>query len=517
MEANSPLTTVVSPPPVSTPVAVRTELSAGIDGPRNGFNPHLLADSSAFVDSLASLVLPSAFRLDSESGKWAMDTTLLDSAQVISPRGGQAQTVRYEINSAAQWSDGTPVTGNDFQYLWRSMLNTPAVVDRAGYGLITAIRVTGGGKIVEVDFSHPFQAWPSLFSNLLPAHLVQGRSFAEALKQGIPASAGRYAVQAVDRARGIIRLKRNDRFWGPDPAVTEVLILRTLKTSVEGTDQIRTGQISYVDITPVGTALESYGLLPNTQTRTVDSGRQLQLTASVNSPILRTPSLRAEFFSLLDIPQIGRIAAAREHPISSPAKPESLKDYSITGELATAVRQANRVLTIAADPADPVADSAARVIIDQLAAHGISAQVLSSDLGPVAANALRNGEVDAVVSWGTATPDVVDLASSYGCEVREITGRGSNLAGFCSQDIETVLLEALAGSISLTQAKEYVRQTEETNLLNLGLLNETRLWVLGPTLEGTPSLKLEEWKAGLETATSWRKVEGHETEPNNLP
>jgi cell division protein FtsB len=48
-------------PEVPADKKMRSEVIVGIDQVQNGFNPHLLADDSAFVQSLARLVLPSAF------------------------------------------------------------------------------------------------------------------------------------------------------------------------------------------------------------------------------------------------------------------------------------------------------------------------------------------------------------------------------------------------------------------------------------------------------------------------
>lgn len=481
----------------------RPEIQVGVDGPRNGFNPHLMADASAFIDSLASLVLPSAFHWDAEQQQWLIDADLLTFAEPIAPRPGQAQTIRYEIAPAAQWSDGTPVTGNDFQYLWRSMLATPAVVDRAGYEMVSAIRVSGGGKSVEVDFSQPYQYWQSLFTNLLPAHLLQGRNFSEALKDGIPASAGRYALSGVDRARGVVRLARNDRFWGPDPAVTELLTLRTVKRAVEGTDQLRSGQIAYADVTPEGTAIEAYGLLPKTQSRVLETGRQLVLTASVNSPLLGQVEQRQQFFSTLNLAQIARIANSREHPISVPALPS----YLHAGADPVALKNLDRPLVIAADPADPTAATAARVIIDQLNAHGVEARMLATDLGTAAATGLPQGAIDAVVSWSWANPDPVNLASIYGCEIREVQGRGSNLSGLCTQRVERELLSGLSGATDPADLREAMNKVEAREVLRLPLLNEQRLLVLGPNLQTGESRELASWNAGLSTAATWRKID----------
>ena len=118
----------------------RSQITVGIDAIKAGFNPHLRADESAFTQSLAALVLPSAY-VDGE-----LNTDLLVSAKLVAPVGDAKQTVRYVIAPAAQWSDGTPITGGDFRYLWENMVSTPGVIGAAGYKAISGIRVLEGGK-----------------------------------------------------------------------------------------------------------------------------------------------------------------------------------------------------------------------------------------------------------------------------------------------------------------------------------------------------------------------------------
>ena len=76
------------PPPVAEPGEEQKQeaepkkntadsIEIGIDPIKNGFNPHLLADDSAFVQSLAGLVLPSTF----VNGE--MDTAVLEKAEEI--------------------------------------------------------------------------------------------------------------------------------------------------------------------------------------------------------------------------------------------------------------------------------------------------------------------------------------------------------------------------------------------------------------------------------------------------
>ena len=493
VEENPPQTsaeTTTAPPRSAREESVRTSLSIGIDPLRNGFNPHLAQDSTAFVDSLADLVLPSAF----VAGE--MNADLLVSAEPIEPPGPQvAQTVRYILNPEAQWSDGTPVSGNDFVYLWQSMRDTPGVRGEAAYRAIADVRTTGGGKTVEVDFHQPVAQWHELFSHLLPAHVMQGTGFAEGLRETIPASAGRYMVRSVDRARGTVELSRNDRFWGQNPAVTELLVFRPVRGTTEGTDQLRSHQLSYLDITPAETSEQAFSLVPESRLRQVTTGRELALTLSVTSPVLSDAALREALAGLIDAPALARLAAGRSADVTVP---ERAAAEPAAGALAALrERAAAQPLRIAADPADAAASAAVRGAVDSLTRAGVPAQVVPTDLGDLTARGLAEGEADAVVAWREGEPSAAQAGGRYLCP--QGSTRGSNLSGYCAPDTDAAAGEVLAGAAP----PEALHEVEAREHLSVPLLRETRLMVAGPEVVGLPE-DPEQWQ-GLSTVAQWEK------------
>ena len=259
----------------------RSQLTIGIDPVDSGFNPHLAANDYSFVQSLAALVFPSAFV------QGQLNTDLLVSAEEIPPAEGAAQTIRYVINPEAQWNDGTPISYADFYYLWDSMRDNPNVINGAGYRAIKAMRTSDGGKKIEIDFDQRIRDWNELFDNILPAHLLKDATggFDGALKTSIPASGGRYAVKDIDFARGIYTIVRNDRFWGNNPAATEVLQFREIRSVTQGVEMLRSGQLNFVDASPTETAELSYDLIPDAQVRAWD--RNSTLTIDFNTASTR--------------------------------------------------------------------------------------------------------------------------------------------------------------------------------------------------------------------------------------
>lgn len=532
-------TTVSQATTAAEPETGRSTLSAGVLPLRNGLNPHLLSDINPTVQSIAHMVLPSTFR----DGQ--LDTDILESAQLVDPPSeAVAQTVEYQIQQSAQWSDGAPITGNDFVYLWAGMTTTPAVVNSFGYEMISNIRITNGGRTVFVDFRQPVQHWQGLFNNLLPSHLAQsdGSDFATAFADGLPASASRFMVNRVDRARGVVTLHRNDRFWGVDPAPTDIVQLIELRSTAQAADLLRSGQVGFIDTIPEQTSVETYELIPGSQVRLIDGRRQLQLVLSTSSPLLADHARRRELVSLIDVELLARQAAQRTahlapaRQLPTVERPEELMLPDVTTK--------RRPLRVAADPADPAATGAARAAVDSLAEVGITAEMVVSDLNDIAGQRLPEGTVDAVVTWADIDDEAMATSTWLSCEAdlpettvtedpaeaptagaevdpghtttfgrspeptpqpedgEDSDPRLGNLSGFCTLTTQQRLQAGLAGAVPPEQVIEQNWNTIAFEHLLVPILQEQRVAVLGEGIVG-PDPDLHEWPAGLETAASW--------------
>ena len=473
------------------PANGRPQAQIGIDQVRAGFNPHLVGDESAVVRGIADLVLPSAFQADGTK-----DPNLLVGASVL-PTSPDAFTVRYVISPNAQWSDGTPITGSDFAYLWRGMTQTAGVVDPAAYRAVSNVRVSGpGGKVVDVDFAQPVGDWRVLFRHLLPSHLLaaDAADFAYALRNTVPASAGRYLVRSVDRAHGTVTLNRNDRFWGPDPAPIDILTLAAARDTTQVADQLRSGQLAFVDMVPQDTTADVLGLIPDVDTRTFPGDRTLGVTLSATSGL--SAQARAEVRSLINVPLLAHIAARRSTNVhaAAPTEPGSLA-------LLHALAADGKALRVAADAADPAATAAARSLVDLLDAAGVPARIVANELPAIAARSLPAGEVDVVVHWRNDGDSADTLASRIACPAE--TGRAGNLAGFCSVAGDELARAILAGEIPPAAAAERAAAIEHREALWVPLLHETRL---AATAGGVRAAGTQpgQWPGGLSSAGKWK-------------
>ena len=414
---------VADPPPPTVVGEERTDgetvvlsgngVLLALDRVEPGFNPHLLADQGVDTDLVASLLLPSAF-VPGPDGDPVLNGNLLVSAEVL---GGDRNTVRYTIDQKAQWSDGVPVAAEDFEYLWRQMTTQPGVVDPAGYERIVAVRSGAGGKIVDVEFDSPPQQWQSLFTNLVPGHILKNAPAGfQGAMAGLPVtSAGPFMIRVADIGRGEIEFVRNDRYWAQAPGLDQILVRRATGAGQLGA-ALRSGPgaLALVSATPV--AADVAGTVPAVRTGPVAGSSQLELGLNTVAPAVGDPAVRRGVAAAVDPEVVGRIVTGESAPsvtsfpfppasATTPTRDPAAVDRALTG--AGFTRPGARwerdgrplSLTIGVEAGEDRALTAAYTIADQLRRAGIGARVWELDPVGLYADALPHGLVDGVVGW----------------------------------------------------------------------------------------------------------------------
>nr|WP_307851692.1 ABC transporter family substrate-binding protein [Williamsia sp. CHRR-6] len=296
------------PPPVRqsatpvppTDVATGLKISVATDSIGVGLNPHLISDQSPMTAAVAALTLPSAFDpVQTPNGMaWVLDPAVLISAEVTSQ---EPFTVTYRITQDAQWSDGLPVTADDFAYLWQMMSKSDGVVAPAGYRLIDDVASRAGGKEAVVRFASPYPAWRELFSALLPSHILRGipNGFRTAMSPGLPASGGQYTVIVNDTSRDEVRLLRNDRYWRT-AAVIDKIVLHRVGTQSQLAESVRSGDTGVVALAGGPAIAGTLSAIPGVTLSRMPVARSLGITANVRSTAMADIRLREAVFGAIN-------------------------------------------------------------------------------------------------------------------------------------------------------------------------------------------------------------------------
>ncbi|ACU76603.1 extracellular solute-binding protein family 5 [Catenulispora acidiphila DSM 44928] len=166
----------------------------------------------------------------------------------------EPQKIVYKIQPNAKWSDGTPVTADDFIYLWQAQNGTNPNVDVAsttGYSDVASVTGSDNGKTVTVAFKQdkPFSDWKSLFTSILPAHVAKQHGDVAASFTWLDAnpptvSAGPFEIApgGVSADKSLIKTIKNPQYYGK-PANLDEVDFRAITDSSQEPTALANGEV----------------------------------------------------------------------------------------------------------------------------------------------------------------------------------------------------------------------------------------------------------------------------------
>jgi peptide/nickel transport system substrate-binding protein len=198
-----------------------------------GFNILQASDSEFVLQEILNQTWPSVY-VPTNTLNLHLDTDYVTSATVTSQ---SPQTIVYQINPKAVWSDGVPINADDFIYNWQAQSGNPKFTDvggkafepatTAGYSQIKSVTGSNGGKTVTVVFAKPFGDWQSLFSPMIPAHIAKTVGFNngfQTFNAAVKVSGGPFEMQSYTQGQDVVEV-RNPKWWGT-PTPLDKLVFR---------------------------------------------------------------------------------------------------------------------------------------------------------------------------------------------------------------------------------------------------------------------------------------------------
>jgi peptide/nickel transport system substrate-binding protein len=215
-------------------------------------------------------------------------------------------TVEYTISDDAVWSDGTPITSNDFLFLWAA--SNPetlfgsgddaapfdSVGDSLGVQVPEGLETEVDSKKFTLVYENPYPDWQIIFENALPSHVVAEQAgmepsemaqkildkdpegldqAAEFYNKGWTATGGNLPDPSLTPSSGpysfdgatwdspeSLTLVPNEEYWGPPPATANLTFRFTAPEAM--VQALQNGDINVIEPQPdVDTveAIESMG------------------------------------------------------------------------------------------------------------------------------------------------------------------------------------------------------------------------------------------------------------------
>jgi peptide/nickel transport system substrate-binding protein len=186
----------------------------------NEFNPYYLGQvTEANVASAAwatVIVLTDDYRYAPDL---ATDVPTLANGGVTVGQNGDAMTVTWTLKDGLKWSDGEPLTCDDFKYAWEWVLDKDNVgVITTGWDLISNFECASDTSMV-LHFKEIYEGYITLLTAPLPRHYLekipmtdqtQGAGFRADEVKDLPVS-GAFKFESVTPGAEL-RLVRNDNY-----------------------------------------------------------------------------------------------------------------------------------------------------------------------------------------------------------------------------------------------------------------------------------------------------------------
>jgi len=183
-------------------------------------NPFAPGGDSFIVSSIGQAWLTGVWDIDGSTLERIPEVvtalpTVANGGIVVNPN--RTMTIIYNIREEAVWSDGVPITADDFAFTVETSLALEAETEhQSTYTAVQIRSFEGEGKTFSVTLRRPTMEHEALFRWLIPKHAVEGTAITEDWNTTAWPSGGPFVLDTFDQGQSV-RLVRNETYWKTDP------------------------------------------------------------------------------------------------------------------------------------------------------------------------------------------------------------------------------------------------------------------------------------------------------------
>ena len=396
----------------------------------------------------------------------------------ISPDG---RTITYQLQDGLEWSDGHPLTSADVKFTWDTIMAPGnAVNSRTGYDLIESIETPDDTTVV-VQFSEVYAPALSLFSiaaGILPQHVLEGESLADADYNRAPEGTGPFVVTEWTSGDSIV-LDRNPNYREEGRPYLDQIVVRLIPSREVGIARLRAGEIDVLwDL--IETQIPEFEQLPDVTLQSTPTTNVEYLGLNTDNPVLADVNVRQAIAAAIDrtpivedllygetevaTSPIGMGWAAPEGLELPPYDPEAamglLEDAGWTDEDGDGVRDKDGQpleLRITTPTGSQTRELTQQLLQEQLGEVGIRLTIENAPAASIFGNweengLLKRGDFDIVEdTWGADFDPADFLATLFTSDqipTAENGGEGWNFFRLADPELDAAIAE---GSSTLNQ------------------------------------------------------------------
>ena len=150
-------------------------------------------------------------------------------------RAHPVETITYNINPQAVWSDGVKITCDDFKYTWEQIAKGTNIYDPTGYTGIANVDCTNEAQpVVTYKAGQTYSGWQQLFGSaygIMPSHILSKGDRDTEMKNGYDWSGGPWFAKWTKGDN--ITLTPNPKYWGPPSTLDKVELKFFADTAAE--------------------------------------------------------------------------------------------------------------------------------------------------------------------------------------------------------------------------------------------------------------------------------------------
>ena len=538
----------VAPAPSGAASHTSTSSSSGgtatmaLDENLAGFNINTSAAAEFVLQEIMNMVWPQAFIVNAKLQP-QLNTQLLESAVQTSDN---PQTIVYTLNPKAVWSDGTPITADDFIYNWQAQSGNPAYTDvggkpyddasTAGYSQIQSVvgsNPSGGaacapgstadrnvglcpnGRTVTVTFKPGFADWRSLFSNIVPAHIARVVGWNTGFTGPQQTISGSwFEIQSYSENQSLV-LVRNPTYWGT-PAKLDKLVFQFFSDDSQLVPALQNKEVNIVNPSTVNLSIvQTANQVPNTTKATLPGLEFEHFDFNQADPYLAKVQVREAIAHGVDR---SSIIARTVGEISSGIKPLGNRMFMPTQSSYAGTNYAydpsqsiellqelgfkkasdgyfqpnygpqqghDLTFTIQSTSGNSIRSETEELFQAQMKAIGIKINIQNYDASTLFGTNLPNGTYQIAEFAWVSTPFVSGNQSIY-CSYTNTADCGENWTHSASTDVDNLMAAGSAAPSVSQEAEDYNKADAILwqNMVTLPLYQKPQFWAWSSNLNG---------------------------------